>query len=251
MGKIYYNAYKRYKKLINEGWDKILSEEYDKPYFVKLMDNVNEEYRTHTVFPPRDKIFAALNYVSYEDVKVVILGQDPYHGLGQANGMEFAVNDGIALPPSLVNIYKEIEDDLGAKPNQSGTLIGWAKQGVLLLNTVLSVRSGSPLSHAHLGWQEFTDIIILSLNKREEPVIYILWGAGAIAKKSIISPRSFVISSPHPSPLSAYRGFFGSKPFSKANKILEERGLSPIDWTNTSGAEKATYYKTAGTIRKV
>lgn len=237
--------------MINESWDAVLNAEYEKPYFIKLMDSVEEEYRTHVVYPPKDKIFAALDYVSYENVRIVILGQDPYHGAGQANGMAFAVNDGIALPPSLVNIYKEIEDDLGVKPQPSGTLIGWAKQGVLLLNTVLSVRAGSPLSHAHIGWQEFTDSIIMSLNKRDIPVVYILWGAGAISKKSIISPRSKVITSPHPSPLSAYRGFFGSKPFSKANNYLTSLGFEPIDWANTSGEEKIEYYKTAGNIRKV
>ncbi len=236
-------------KLINSSWDNVLRNEYNKSYFFKLMENVEQEYQTHTVYPPKEKLFAALDLVPYESVKVVILGQDPYHGAGQANGMAFAVSDGIALPPSLVNIYKEIEDDIGLKPQKSGTLIGWAKQGVLLLNTVLSVRAGSPLSHAHLGWQEFTDSIIASLNMRSLPVVYLLWGAGAIAKRSIISPKSYIITSPHPSPLSAYRGFFGSKPFSKANNYLCAMGQSPIDWTNTSGEEKAEYYKTAGNIK--
>ncbi len=237
--------------MINEGWDKYLSSEYEKPYFTNLLSTLDNEYENYTVYPPKSQLFAALDYVSYDNVKVVILGQDPYHGAGQANGMAFAVNDGIPLPPSLVNIYKEIEDDIGCKPQQSGTLIGWAKQGVLLLNTVLSVRAGSPLSHSHLGWQKFTDSIITCLNKRENPVIYILWGAGAIAKKSIISPRCHIISSPHPSPLSAYRGFFGSKPFSKANDYLVSHGMAPIDWTDTSGADKPSYYKTASNIHKV
>lgn len=237
--------------MINESWDKYLRSEYEKPYFVKLIETLDEEYNTHTVYPPKDKIFAALDYVSYDDVKVVILGQDPYHGAGQANGMAFAVNDGVALPPSLVNIYKEIEDDIGSKPNPSGSLIGWAKQGVLLLNTVLSVRAGEPLSHSHLGWQEFTDSIIACMNKRSVPVVYILWGAGAISKKSIISPRCYIVSSPHPSPLSAYRGFFGSKPFSKVNNYLVEHCMSPIDWTDTSGEERPDYYKTAHNIHKV
>ncbi len=237
--------------IINENWDKILADEYSKPYFAKLMESVDEEYAHYTVYPPKQKLFAALNYVSYDNVKVVILGQDPYHGAGQANGMAFAVGDGVPLPPSLVNIFKEIEDDIGAKPDSSGTLIGWAKQGVLLLNTVLSVRAASPLSHSKLGWQEFTDSIITALNKRATPVVYILWGAGAIAKKSIISPRSYIISSPHPSPLSAYRGFFGSKPFGKANEILVKMGLSPIDWTDTSGKEKASYYASACNIKKI
>lgn len=237
-------------KLINESWDDILSAEYEKPYFSVLMENIEREYATHTVYPPREKLFAALDFVPYDKVKVVILGQDPYHGAGQANGMAFAVGNGIALPPSLVNIFKELEGDLGKKPQYNGTLIGWAKQGVLLLNTVLSVRSGSPLSHAHLGWQQFTDSIIAALNKRSTPVVYILWGAGAIAKKGMINPRCPMITSPHPSPLSAYRGFFGSKPFSKANDFLSSMGLEPIDWTNTSGEEKAEYYKTAANIRK-
>lgn len=237
--------------IINEGWDKILDAEYTKPYFIQLLAKIDEEYRTQTVYPPKDKLFSALTFVPYDSVKVVILGQDPYHGAGQANGMAFAVNNGIPLPPSLINIYKEIESDIGIKPKQSGTLIGWAKQGVLLLNTVLSVRAGTPLSHANLGWQQFTDSIISSLNKRELPVIYILWGSGAIAKKSIISHRSYIITSPHPSPLSAYRGFFGSKPFSKANKILCELGIEPIDWTDTAGEDKVSYYKTASNIYKI
>lgn len=237
--------------MINESWNSVLAEEYDKPYFHSLMEAVEHEYETHTVYPPRDKLFSALKFVPYEDVKVVILGQDPYHGAGQANGMAFAVGDGIALPPSLVNIYKEIESDIGCAPDDSGTLIGWAKQGVLLLNTVLSVRAGSPLSHSKLGWQEFTDSIIKQLAKRTTPVVYILWGAGAIAKKSLLSPGSLVITSPHPSPLSAYRGFFGSKPFSKANEYLIRLGQSPIDWTNTSGEYTATYYKSAHKIQSV
>lgn len=237
--------------MINENWDSVLNEEYKKPYFTALMESVNREYNTQTVYPPKDKLFSALRYVPFENVKVVILGQDPYHGEGQANGMAFAVEDGIPLPPSLVNIYKEIEEDIGEKPENSGTLIGWAKQGVLLLNTILSVRKGMPLSHAHLGWQKFTDSIIEKLNARDKPMVYILWGAGAIAKKSIISPRSFVLTSPHPSPLSAYRGFFGSKPFSKTNNILLKLGFEPINWANTSGIEKVDYYKTASNIHKI
>ncbi|MBR2967857.1 MAG: uracil-DNA glycosylase [Clostridia bacterium] len=237
--------------IINEQWDALLSDEYTKPYFLELMSSVEREYNEHTVYPPKDKLFSALNYVSYDDVRVVILGQDPYHGKGQANGMAFAVNDGIPLPPSLVNIYKEIASDIGTEPHKSGSLIGWAKQGVLLLNTVLSVRAASPLSHSKFGWQQFTDSIIKLLNKREAPVVYILWGAGAIAKRSIISPQSYVITSPHPSPLSAYRGFFGSKPFSKANEYLLRHNLTPIDWTDTSGEGKASYYRTSSSIRKV
>lgn len=237
--------------MISESWDAVLNEEFSKPYFSKLIAAVDEEYASHTVYPPKDKLFAALSLVPFEEVKVVILGQDPYHEKGQANGMAFAVNEGIPFPPSLINIYKEIESDLGVKPHPVGTLMGWAKQGVLLLNTVLSVRAGVAFSHASLGWQEFTDSIILRLNKRDKPVVYILWGAGAIAKRKIISPRSYVITSPHPSPLSAYRGFFGSKPFSKANDYLAKIGSTPIDWANTSGAAKTPYYSTATNIRKV
>ena len=237
--------------MTEEQWDNVLNTQYEQPYFKQLIAKVDEEYLTHTVYPPKDKIFSALKYVPYDQVKVVILGQDPYHGAGQANGMAFAVNDGIPLPPSLVNIYKEIESDLGARPNSSGTLIGWAKQGVLLLNTVLSVRAGNPLSHSGLGWQKFTDSIINALNNRHTPVVYILWGAGAISKKKVISPNSYIITSPHPSPLSAYRGFFGSKPFSKANSYLEALGITPIDWTDTADGERASYYQSASTIRKV
>ena len=164
--------------------------------------------------------------------------------------MAFAVNEGVPLPPSLVNIYKEIKSDIGDIDDSCGTLIGWAKQGVLLLNTVLSVRAGMPKSHSALGWQTFTDSIILALNKRNKPVVYILWGSDAIAKRSIISPKDYIISSPHPSPLSAYRGFFGSKPFSKANTYLRKIGYAPVDWTNVSGTS-APYYATAQNIKPI
>lgn len=235
---------------ISESWDNALKDEYAKPYFTNLMQRVNEEYATHTVYPAKDNLFAAFKYINYDDVKVVILGQDPYHGEGQANGMAFAVNEGVPLPPSLVNIYKEIKSDIGDIDDSCGTLIGWAKQGVLLLNTVLSVRAGMPKSHSALGWQTFTDSIILALNKRNKPVVYILWGSNAIAKRSIISPKDYIISSPHPSPLSAYRGFFGSKPFSKANTYLRKIGYAPVDWTDVSGTS-APYYATAQNIKPI
>ena len=236
--------------MVSESWDKVLYEEYEKPYFTSLMQKVNYEYATQTVYPKKENLFAALKYISYEDVKVVILGQDPYHGEGQANGMAFAVNNGVPLPPSLLNIYKEVSSDIGEVDDSCGTLIGWAKQGVLLLNTVLSVRAGMPKSHSQLGWQTFTDSIIYALNRRSKPVVYILWGSDAIAKKSIISAKDYVITSPHPSPLSAYRGFFGSRPFSKANTFLLSNGITPIDWTDVSGTA-APYYSTAANIKQI
>lgn len=237
--------------VIGNGWDKILAEEYEKDYFKKLTASIAEEYKKFTVFPPFDLIYTALKKVDYEAVKVVILGQDPYHGPGQANGMAFAVSDGVDLPPSLVNIFKELSDDVGCPPPRCGTLMGWAKQGVLLLNTVLSVRSGMPQSHAALGWQTFTDAVIRALARRNRPAAYILWGANAIAKKPLIDEKNFVVSSPHPSPLSASRGFFGSKPFSKVNAFLTEIGQTPVDWSNTDGHEYAAYYEGRGTIRRV
>lgn len=238
--------------VIGNKWDEILGSEYARPYFDALMEKVKAEYRTHTVFPPFDLMFAALKTVDYDDVKVVILGQDPYHGDGQANGMAFAVGDGIELPPSLKNIYAEIESDMGVKMPQSGSLLGWAKQGVLLLNTVLTVRRGVPQSHAELGWKTFTDAVIAAVNRREKPVAFVLWGANAISKRPLIDERHFVITSPHPSPLSAYRGFFGSKPFSRVNEFLARNGLKPIDWSDVDGREKAGYYDypPTGSIRR-
>lgn len=236
---------------IGNGWDKHLSAEYEKPYFKQLEETVKAEYKKYRVFPPYDLIYAALKAVGYDDVKVVILGQDPYHGEGQANGLAFAVGDGVPLPPSLVNIFKELSEDLGCPAPKCGTLLGWAKQGILLLNTVLSVRSGMPQSHADIGWQTFTDAVIAALNARERPAAFILWGANAIAKKALIAPRHFVVCSPHPSPLSASRGFFGSRPFSKVNAFLTEQGQTPIDWADTEGHEYAPYYAAKGKILRV
>lgn len=236
---------------IGNSWDERLSDEYEKPYFRQLESTVADEYKRHTVYPPEERIYAALQTVDYDAVKVVILGQDPYHGVGQANGMAFAVNDGIPLPPSLVNIFKELSDDLGCPPPKSGTLIGWAKQGVLLLNTILSVRSGVPQSHAGIGWQTFTDAVISILNKRDKPVAFILWGNNALSKKNLIAPRHFIVSSAHPSPLSASRGFFGSKPFSRVNAFLTENGMTPIDWQDTDGHEYAAYYGGKGKILRI
>ena len=233
---------------IGNGWDDYLAEEYEKEYFAELERAVMEEYERFLVFPPKDQIYTALNEIPYEEVKVVILGQDPYHGDGQAVGRAFAVGKGVDLPPSLVNIYKEIESDIGIKP-QGSTLQGWAKQGVLLLNTVLTVRAHQALSHSALVWQSFTDDFIEKLAKREKPMVFILWGAYASKKKSLIPARHKVISSPHPSPLSAYRGFFGSKPFSQTNEFLVKAGQEPIDWVNIDD-ECSGYYSNCGSIKR-
>lgn len=217
-------------EVIGNSWDEVLNEEYSKPYFVKLTERVDGEYAAGKVFPPKPEIYSAFKSVPYDEVKVVILGQDPYHGDGQANGMAFAVGKGVELPPSLVNIFKEIRDDVGVTPNGS-TLVGWAKQGVLLLNTVLTVRAHEPQSHGELGWQVFTDAVITSLARREKPMVFMLWGSKALAKKQLIPPRHLVLESAHPSPLSAYRGFFGCRHFSKANEFLRSKGMTPIDWS--------------------
>ena len=235
-------------RLIGNKWDEILATEYDKKYFADLWEKVNAEYSTKTVYPPKDKIFTALKTVDYDQVKVVILGQDPYHEKGQANGMAFAVNTGVQLPPSLVNIYKEMESDLGFKPTGS-TLVGWAEQGVLLLNTTLTVREASPQSHSSFGWQTFTDAIIKACSQRTKPMVFVLWGANAISKKPLISNKHLIIQSPHPSPLSAYRGFFGSKPFSKANEFLRANGQTVIDWARIDAC--APYYNVSGSITRV
>lgn len=234
--------------IITEKWDEVLTEEYKKPYFSQLMEKIEQEYKTHTVYPPRECIFSALKYVDYDKVRVVILGQDPYHGEGQANGLAFAVNNGIEPPPSLVNIFNELRADLGVNVSDDTTLVGWANQGVLLLNAALTVRAGSPQSHSELGWHNLTDAIIRSLNAREQPVAYILWGMSARQKAELIDKRNFIVMSAHPSPLSAYRGFFGSKPFSKVNNFLTEVGLPPVYWQFTGRFEPAEYYNATGSI---
>ncbi len=234
--------------IITEKWDEVLSEEYKKPYFSQLMEAVDREYASYRVYPPRECIFAALKYVDYDKVRVVILGQDPYHGEGQANGLAFAVNNGIDPPPSLVNIFNELRADLGVNVSSDTSLIGWANQGVLLLNAALTVRAGAPQSHSELGWHNLTDAIIRSLNDREQPVAYILWGMSARQKAELIDKRNFIVMSAHPSPLSAYRGFFGSKPFSKVNNFLTEVGLPPVYWQFTGRFEPAEYYNAKGSI---
>lgn len=206
--------------------------EKQQPYYDKLKDYVDNEYQTQTVFPPRKKVFNCFNFRDYDDIKVVILGQDPYHGENQANGLAFSVEKGIPFPPSLVNIFKEAMDDVGIEKPTHGDLSFWAQQGVLLLNTVLTVRAHQAHSHANQGWEVFTDHIIERMNEREKPVVFILWGAHAIKKESMIdTSKHCVIKSVHPSPLSAYRGFFGSKPFSKTNEFLMKQGEKPIDWS--------------------
>ena len=216
---------------ITKNWYSLLEDEFNKPYFKNLQEKLNQEYATYNIYPPMDKIFTALNYVPYDKVKVVIIGQDPYHQPGQAMGMSFSVPEGVKFPPSLRNIFSEIESDLGIKTLQSGDLTRWAKQGVLLLNTVLTVREGKPNSHKPYGWETLTTKIIEHLNKRNEPIIFMLWGGNAKAFMPILTnPNHHILVSVHPSPLSAYNGFFGCKHFSKANNILESLGQTPIDW---------------------
>lgn len=212
-------------------WDELLREEFQKPYYLALRAFLKSEYNGFTVYPDMFDIFNALKYTSYGDVKAVILGQDPYHEPGQAHGLAFSVPDGIDLPPSLRNIYKELSADLGVPVPTAGCLIPWARQGVLLLNTSLTVRRGQANSHRGQGWEIFTDRIISILNEREKPVVFILWGANARAKTQLITnPRHCILQSAHPSPLSAHNGFFGSRPFSKCNAFLEANGMKAIDW---------------------
>lgn len=217
---------------IGNDWDDVLKGEFDKEYYLKLRRFLKYEYFNHTVYPDMYDIFNALKYTPYKDVKVVILGQDPYHGPGQAHGLAFSVQKGIQPPPSLVNIFKEIETELGVKmPSDYGCLTKWAKQGVLLLNTSLTVRAHMAGSHKDAGWQIFTDTVIQKLNDRPDPVVFILWGAHAISKRRLIDEnRHLVLTSAHPSPLSAYRGFFGCGHFAKANRFLARHGKSPVDW---------------------
>lgn len=219
--------------MVNLGndWDKLLKEEFNKPYYLSLRQFLIEEYRTQVIYPPKEDLFNALKATSYQDTKVVILGQDPYHGLGQAHGMAFSVNPGIAIPPSLRNIYKELQDSLGCSIPDNGYLMPWAKQGVLLLNTVLTVRAGQPQSHQNKGWEILTDEIIKLLNQKDETVIFLLWGSPAKKKMNLITnPKHVVLTAVHPSPLSAHRGFFGCNHFKQVNEILERQGRETIDW---------------------
>ena len=216
---------------IQNDWLDALKEEFRQPYYKKLFQTVNEEYRTRQIFPPADDIFNAFHLTPLHEVKVVILGQDPYHGEGQAHGLCFSVRPGVDIPPSLVNIYQELHDDLGCTIPNHGCLTKWAKQGVLLLNTVLTVRAHQANSHKGIGWEEFTDAAIRKLNEQDRPIVFMLWGRPAQAKKSMLhNPKHLILEAPHPSPLSAYRGFFGSRPFSQANRFLEAQGVEHVDW---------------------
>lgn len=216
---------------IEESWKVILKDEFEKPYFKILTDFVRKEYQTQTVYPPAKLIFNAFDLCPFDKVKVVIIGQDPYHGPGQAHGLCFSVNDGIDVPPSLVNIYKEIKEDLGIEPPASGNLERWAKQGVLLLNATLTVRARTAGSHQNKGWEEFTDRAIKELSEKRKDVVFMLWGSYAQKKGAIIDTKKHcVLTSVHPSPLSAYRGFLGCKHFSKANEYLKSKGLAEICW---------------------
>lgn len=219
------------KKIFTNDWEELLRPEMEKDYYQKLRGFLIDEYETKTVYPDIYSIFNALHYTSYKDTKVVILGQDPYHGPNQAHGLAFSVNKGIRIPPSLRNIYKELSTDLGLFIPNNGYLKKWADQGVLLLNTSLTVIAHNPNSHSKIGWQTFTDRIIELLNEREDSVVFMLWGNNAKSKEKLISnDRHYIIKSVHPSPFSANRGFFGSKPFSRVNKILDSIGKTPIDW---------------------
>ena len=217
--------------MIGNDWDDVLKEEFDQPYFNELIEFVKKEYKEKTIYPKQNEIFNAFRYTPYQEVKVVILGQDPYHGVGQAHGLSFSVREHVPKPPSLVNIFKELKDDLGYPIPSTGNLIPWTEQGVLLLNSVLTVEKDKAASHSNHGWERFTDKVISLVNEKKTPVVFILWGSYARSKKSLITnPIHLIIESTHPSPFSAYNGFFGSHPFSKTNQFLQKNNLNPIDW---------------------
>jgi uracil-DNA glycosylase len=216
---------------IEDSWKKALEDEFSKEYFTKLTEFVKNRYKETIVYPPPSKIFEAFNLCTFDNVKVVILGQDPYHGPNQAHGLSFSVQEGVKPPPSLVNIYKELEADLGIPRRTSGDLTHWAEQGVFLLNAVLTVEASKPASHQKMGWENFTDAVIKTISEKKEHVVFILWGAFAQNKSVLIDQKKhLIIKSPHPSPFSADKGFFGSKPFSKTNQYLKEKGLKEITW---------------------
>lgn len=217
--------------MIGNDWDEILKNEYEKDYFKRLQEFVISEYKTKTIYPKMSEVFNAFIHTNYNDVKVVILGQDPYFNENEAEGLCFSVKDGIAKPPTLINIFKELKDDLNIDPPKSGSLVKWADEGVLLLNATLTVIRGNANSHSGKGWEIFTDAVIKEINKKTTPVVFILWGSYARSKKIFITNKvHYIIESPHPSPLAAYRGFFGSKPFSKTNNFLEKNNIKPINW---------------------
>ena len=217
--------------MIGNNWDKLLEDEYKKEYFKDLIYFLTEEYKNKTIYPKRSEIFNAFRYTSFDNVKVVIIGQDPYHGPKQAEGLSFSVSNDVLKPPSLKNIFKELESDLGIPFPASNSLKPWANEGVLLLNAVLTVEEHNPASHKDIGWEIFTDNVIKIINKKQTPVVFILWGSFARSKKTLITnPKHYIIESAHPSPFSAYNGFFGSKPFSKTNNFLIKNNIAPIDW---------------------
>lgn len=217
--------------MIGNQWDHYLENEYKKEYFQELLDFIKEEYKNKTIYPKQNEVFNAFRYTDYQDIKVVILGQDPYHGINQAEGLSFSVKDEVLKPPSLKNIFKELESDLGIPFPEHNSLKPWTKQGVLLLNAVLTVEEHKPTSHKDRGWENFTDAVIKVLNERDKPIVFILWGSYARSKKTYITnPIHLVIESAHPSPFSARNGFFGSKPFSKTNEFLKKNGIKEIDW---------------------
>ena len=217
---------------IGNDWDDLLKHEFQKDYYLQLREFLKTEYFSRTIYPPMNDIFNALKYTSYENTRVVILGQDPYHGFGQAHGLCFSVKRGIAPPPSLLNIFKELKSELGIEPPECGELVGWAKQGVLLLNTTLTVREASPQSHKGRGWEILTDRIISEINTKDAPVVFMLWGGNARAKKALITNKKhLILECAHPSPLSAWGGFFGCNHFIKANEFLKASGEKEIDWS--------------------
>lgn len=217
--------------MLNNDWQEVVGEQFQKPYFLELQRFLEKEYSEHTVYPAKEEVFQAFRATPYQRVKAVILGQDPYHGPGQAHGLSFSVKSGVKLPPSLKNIFRELSEDIGCPMPKDGNLQPWAEQGVLLLNAVLTVRAGEANSHKGKGWERFTDAVIEALNRREEPVAFVLWGNSAQAKGAKVDEgRHLVIRSPHPSPLSAHRGFFGSRPFSRINQWLASQGKDPIRW---------------------
>ena len=219
------------RQILKNDWNELLKDEFSKDYYLSLREFLKNEYTTKIIYPDKYDIFNALHYTSYKDVKIVILGQDPYHGPNQAHGLSFSVSPGVKIPPSLLNIYKELNSDLGCYIPNNGYLKKWADQGVLLLNTSLTVRAGEANSHKNKGWEIFTDKIISLINEKTDPVVFLLWGNNAINKKKLITNKQhLILSSTHPSPLSASRGFFGSKPFSKINKFLVSVNKAPIDW---------------------
>jgi len=218
--------------MFKNDWQDVIGEELEKPYFIELSAFLLNEFKTHTIYPEKNDIFNAFHYTSYSNLKVVLLGQDPYHGPGQAHGLSFSVKPGVPAPPSLVNIFKELKDDVGVEIPKHGYLTHWAEQGVLLLNTVMTVRDGEANSHKNRGWEIFTDQVISTINAKEDPVVFWLWGKPAQEKAKLITgSHHLILRAPHPSPLSVYRGFYGSKPFSQTNAFLIQNKKTPIDWT--------------------